>query len=601
MSSVDLDAKAPPFDLLTPPQLAQLQKATDLVYFARGERPLACEQPSPAVYVIYRGRMQAVRPGDEAEERLADYGPGDLLGAFAVMMGKARFTYEALEQTLCFAIDAAAFRAVQRDNPRFAAWFLEGLSAKRQLLAAKDRPDELAETMLTRIGDAQLAPALTLTSLNTLREARAGMKQLAVSCAVVDDPGQPLGIVTRTDLLDALALHDRQPDEPIGDLVRRPLLSVRPDEVLFQALVSMTENQVERVVVLDGDGVRGTLGMAEVLSHYSSHSHLIGLQLARASSVEGVRAAALRMTALVRSLHAQGARISFLTELVSALNGRVLQRLWELVVPAPYRDSICLLVLGSEGRREQILKTDQDNALILPEGLEWPELQPVMEALGRELEACGWPPCPGGVMVRNAAWRHSLSGWREHLSKWSHSTEPAAMLDFAITLDARPVAGDPSLFEGLRPAFQEAARNDVVLHHFAAGTLAFSTPLTLFGHLKAGEHGTDIKKGGVFPLVHGLRALALRHGVSDRNSFRRAEGIAAAGGMSSELARDVQQALSVFLRLRLGQQIERARRHEAPDNFLRVDELRRLDRELLRDALGVVDSFKALIRRSFHL
>jgi CBS domain-containing protein len=204
-------------------------------------------------------------------------------------------------------------------------------------------------------------------------------------------------------------------------------------------------------------------------------------------------------------------------------------------------------------------------------------------------------------MVRNPAWRHTVAGWRSHLQQWSHSTDPRAMLDFAITLDARPVAGDSGLFDSVRTTFMEAARNDVVLHHFAAAALAFHTPLTLFGHLKAGERGTDIKKGGVFPLVHGLRALALRHGVTDRNSFQRAENIAAAGGMSVELARDVQQALSVFMRLRLGQQLQGARRGEPPDNYLRVTELRRLDRELLRDALGVVDAFKGLLKRSFHL
>jgi CBS domain-containing protein len=572
-----------------------------MVYFARGERPLQAGHASPAVYVIYRGRMQALRSAGAEEERLAEYGPGDLIGAFAVLMQRARFTYEALEQTLCLAIDAAAFLAVQADNPRFAAWFHEGLSAKRQLLAAQDRPGELAETMLTRVADAQLAPALQLPAETSLREARTQMKRLGVSCVLVDDGVAGLGIVTRTDLLDALALDGRSPADSIAHLVRRPLVAVRRDEVLFQALVSMTEHVVERVVVLDGDTPMGTLGMAEVLSHYSSHSHLIGLQLARANRVEDVRAAALRMTDLVRSLHAQGARISFLTELVSALNGRVLQRLWELLLPAPYREQICLLVLGSEGRREQILKTDQDNALILPDGMDWPELEPHMRAFGDELQACGWPPCPGGVMVRNPAWRHSLAGWREHLQQWSRSTDPRAMLDLAITLDARPVAGDEGLFERLRPLFMAVAGNDIVLHHFAAAALAFHTPLTLFGNLKAGEQGTDIKKGGVFPLVHGLRALALRHGVPDRNSFRRAEGIAAAGGMSSDLARDVQQALSVFLRLRLTQQIEAARRGEQPDNYLRVAELRRLDRELLRDALGVVDAFKALLKRSFHL
>jgi CBS domain-containing protein len=224
-----------------------------------------------------------------------------------------------------------------------------------------------------------------------------------------------------------------------------------------------------------------------------------------------------------------------------------------------------------------------------------------MQAFSAELQACGWPPCPGGVMVNNPEWRHGVSAWADRLQRWSRSTDPKAMLDFAIALDARPVAGDARLFDELRPALMQAGRNDVVLHHFAAAALAFHTPLSLFGNVKAGEHGTDIKKGGVFPLVHGLRALALRHSVPVRNSFRRAVAIAAAGGMSTEPARDVQQALSVFLRLRLSHQIESARRGEPPDNFLRVGELRRLDRELLRDALAVVDSFKAHLKRSFHL
>jgi CBS domain-containing protein len=601
MSTLDLDPTQPPFNLLEPAELARLQKSTDLVYFARGERPLTVGEPSKSVFVIWRGRMQAVRAGDGGEERLGEYGPGDILGAFAVMMGQARFTYEALEQTLCFAIDAEAFARAQQVNARFAAWFLEGLTAKRQFAMAQERPSELAETMLTRVADAQLAPALMLTPQATLREARMGMKRLAVSCALVEEVGRELGIVTRTDLLDALALHGMGPEDAVAPLVRRPLLSVRPDEVLFQALVSMTEHHVERVVVADGDTVLGTVGMAEVLSHYSSHSHLIGLQLQRAQSVQEVHSAARRMTDLVRSLNAQGARMSFLTELVSALNGRVMQRLWELVVPEPLRSHACLLVLGSEGRREQIMKTDQDNALILPDGFEESGLESAMQAFGTELQACGWPPCPGGVMVTNPEWRHGLSDWQARLARWARSTDPKALLDFAIALDARPVAGDTALFESLRPALLAAGSNDIALHHFAGAALAFHTPLTLFGNLKAGEQGTDVKKGGVFPLVHGLRALALKHGVADRNSFRRAEGIAAAGGMSNELSRDVQQALAVFLRLRLAHQIESTRRGEPPDNYLRPAELRRLDRELLRDALGVVDSFKAHLKREFHL
>ena len=598
----DLDLSAPPFDLLDAAQLARLQRGVDLVYFEVGARPLTHDAGSDSVYVIHRGRMQALRDGiDGAEERLAEYGPGDVLGAFAVLIGRARFTYEAVEQTLALAIPAADFSRVLDDNPRFKAWFLEGLGAKRQMLADKAGSSDLAELMLTRVADAELAPAVRLPVDTSLSEARRAMKQQRVSCVLVDDGSADPGIVTRTDLLDALALDLRAPDSTLAPLVHRPLIGIRHDAVLFQALVTMTEHHVERVVVFEHGEPVGTLGLAEVLSHYSSHSHLIGMQLARAQTAAEVQAAAQRLNALIRTLHAQGARMSFLMELVSALNGRVLSRLFELAVPERYRQRLCLLVLGSEGRREQIIRTDQDNALVIDEALDWPELPEAMADLSRHIEGCGWPPCPGGVMVVNPHWRMRAGEWRERIRAWSHGSDPRAMLDFAIAFDARPVAGNESLYAAIQPAFAEAARNDIVLHHFARAALEFHTPLTLFGQVRAGDHGTDIKKGGVFPLVHGLRALALRHGIGERNSFRRCDGLIAAGAISATLGRDVQQALAVFMRLRLAQQLEAVRSGQAPDNFLRVAELRRLDRELLRDALAVVDEFKALLKRSFHL
>lgn len=601
--SVDLDYRQRPFDLLDPDERARLGRSLDLVLVRAGDCLLEEGAASEAVYVIHEGRVRAVRTRDGRQERLGEYAQGDVLGAFAVMMGHARYRYEAVEDSLCFAIAAPAFRAVLEHNTRFAAWFLEGLSVKRRLLAEQERSSDLAELMLARAGDAQLAPAVTVAAGDSLADVRRAMKAQAVSCVLVapeaGDAGP--GIATRTDLLDALALGGMAPSDALRPLVRRPLIGMQAHEVLFQALVTMTERHVERLVVFDGEHPLGTLGMAEVLSHYSSHSHLIGLELARAATPEAVRDAALRMTALVRTLHAQGARMSFLSELVSALNSRIMARLFELLVPEEVRPRVCLLVLGSEGRREQIVKTDQDNALVLAPDLHWPGLDATMAEFSRWMVACGYPPCPGRIMVDNPQWRGTPQQWRERADGWGRSTDPEALMALAIALDARPVAGDEALFEAFRPALYAAARNDVVLHHLARAAIEFHPALTVFGRIRTGGQGTDIKKGGVFPLVHGLRVLALRYEVRDRNSFRRAEAVVAAGGMSAALGRDVQQALAVFLRMRLGRQLEVIRQGEPPDNHLHVDALRRLDRELLRDALAVVDEFKGLLTRTFHL
>lgn len=600
-----LDFDHPPLSLLDPGQRRAFDRACDIVLFETGERPLTAGDASEAVYFVIKGQAQALQVSAAGERPLADYGPGDVLGAFAVIQGEARFTYVVREDLLCHAVDADVFRQALADNDRFAAWFNEGLSAKRSLWQRGAQHEVANAVMLTRVADARLAPAVWLHPQSSLREARLAMKRRGVSCVLVGEgEATEPGILTRTDLLDALALSGAGPDDPLAPWVQRPLISVDGSEVLFQSLVVMTERHIERVVVrdkADRDRIRGTLGIGEVLSHFSSQSHLIGLELARADSLEAVQQASRRVPELVRVLHAQGARMSYLMEMVSALNTRLFRRLFELLVPTPWQAGCCVLVLGSEGRREQILRTDQDNALIHPAGLDAAELAAVSERFSKALIGCGFPPCPGGVMLRNVQWRGDIERWRDRIAQLVGSTDPRRLMDLAILLDARCVAGDESLFEQLSPQLFDAARNDIVLHHFVTAALAFDTPLTLFGRLRAAEQRLDIKKGGIFPLVQGLRALAMRERLTLRNSFERAAALTRAGVLSASLGRDVQQAMAIFQRLRLGQQLESLRRGEEADNLLRLDALRRLDRELLRDAIAVVDAFKQALRQQFRL
>lgn len=599
--SATLDYSQPPLSLLDAEQRARFDRACDIAYFPAGSRVLQQGEPSLAVYWVIKGHLRALRRDERGEEFLADYGQGDVLGAFAVILGAARFSYEVVEDTLCHAVDAAEFQRALGANPAFAAWFQGGLAAKRQAIGQQRQDSDLAETMLTRVADAQLAPAVRLPASASLRAAREAMKRATVSCVVVEEPGSEPGILTRTDVLDALALEGADREAAIAPWVRRPLVSVGPRDVLFQALVRMTEHHVERVVVQDQGELLGTLGMSEVLSHYSSHSHLIGLQLARATRVDEIVTAARRVPALLRVLQAQGARMSYLMELVSALNTRILGALYRLLVPEPLQSQACLLVLGSEGRREQIMRSDQDNALLLRDGVDAAPFVGPMQALSEALLACGWPPCAGGVMVNNPHWRGSAVQWEQRVAELARSSDPAKLIDLAILLDGRAVAGDQTLLEPLRPRLWASARNDIVLHHFAQAAVAFATPLTLFGRLRAEDRRLEIKKGGVFPIVHGLRALALKHQVMHRNSFDRAEALASAGALDPELARDVQQALAVFMRLRLARQLEAEKAGEPIDNWLPLDALRHLDRELLRDALAVVDRFKRQLRLQFHL
>lgn len=603
METLDgLDLDSPPFDLLDQAARERLQSAVDVGFFPAGTRLIEQGQPSGHAFVVLKGRVDASDERDGTSQRFADYGPGDVFGAFAVIMGRARHTYTAAEDTLCHLIPAGLFQKLIAENPRFAAFFHEGLSVKRKLLAEQHSGSELTRLMLTRVRDAQLAPAVEVPATTGIAEAAARLKQEKVDCLVVAAThAQPRGIVTRTDLLEAVALDGLALDTPVGDLASRPLVSVRAEEVLFQALVTMTEKHIERVAVHEGDRVVGTLGMAEVLAHYASNSHLISLRLARAQGLDDIAEAASRMTALVRTLHAQGARMSYLMEMVSALNSRIMGQVFQAVVPPEQRDKVCLLVMGSEGRREQILKTDQDNALVLADDLDWPGLDAAMERFSEALGRVGYPPCPGKVMVNNAYWRMSQAQWRRRIDTWRRDSSGQTVLDLSIALDARPIAGNAALFEPVKEAMMALGQDHVLMRFMAESALGFGTPLTLFGKVRTDQGRADLKKGGVFPLVHGVRTLALTHGVRRNSSFDRLAELGAKGVLSAEMTRDVTQALAVFQRLRLAQQLADDEAGLPIGNSVDVRGMRKLDRELLRDALRVVNAFKDRLREVFKL
>jgi len=596
----EFDFSVPPFDLLTREQAVALGRRIDIGFEPEGACILEAGTSSNFLYMILKGHVAALDARQDGAEAdiFAEYGAGDLFGSMACLTGESRHRYEALEDTLLWTIPADAFRDAVESNGRFAAYFLESLSRKASLLPSTETSSDLGELMLTRVGEAVLAEAVIVPAGTPISEATRRMRDRRVDCLFVDTPSG-LGIVTRTDLLESIALEGRSLEDDVASLASTPIVSCDSQQPLFQALVAMTRHRIERVAVRTRGQLIGTLGLAEVLSHYSSHSHIVGLRVARARTREELADAALGLTPLVRTLHATGARMRQLGELVSALNSRILSRLYEITLPEELQDRCCLLVLGSEGRSEQILKTDQDNALILGEGVTDAEVADYATRLSEGLKALGYPPCPGGVMVSNPEWRGTVPQWEAFVEKLVSSVSPQSQLDTAILIDAQPVAGDLALFEPLREALAKLGRNQIWLHHFVRPAIEFRTPLTMrtpFGR----DPQVDIKRGGIFPVVHGLRVLAVEYGLERTNSFERAAELGERGVLSDSLTADLQQALAVMLRLRLGQQLESTQEGVVPDNRIDFGKLRRLDRDLLRDALRVVREFQDFLASHYR-
>jgi CBS domain-containing protein len=261
-------------------------------------------------------------------------------------------------------------------------------------------------------------------------------------------------------------------------------------------------------------------------------------------------------------------------------------------------------VMGSEGRGEQLIKTDQDNALLLRDGFEAEGLAEIAGRFNAALAELGYPPCPGQIMLTNPLWRGSVSRFRETLREWVYGHDAEAPMHLAIFFDAAPVAGDASLLHDARDFLDRIlAGSDAFLARFAAAADQFDDAPSWWTRLttRADDQALDLKKLGTFPIVHGMRALALRHGVRESGTAERIRALVALRQLDEPLGRDLLEALHYLMGLKLRQQLRQRAAGEAPGNLVRPSDLSTMDRDQLKDAMAIVNRLRALLRQRFRL
>ena len=277
-----------------------------------------------------------------------------------------------------------------------------------------------------------------------------------------------------------------------------------------------------------------------------------------------------------------------------------------MIAPPELVENSCLFVMGSEGRGEQLLKTDQDNALVLRDGYVPPaDLQRIVTRFSDALAAFGYPPCPGGIMLSRPEWCMTASDFARRIREWLILPSPEGLMHLAIFFDAHAVCGDVALLKQLRRALLElTVDNDAVLGRFAAAVEAFSAApgwrdrLLGFGD---SDPVLDVKKEGIFPIVHGVRSLALAHRILDETgTVPRLEALVRAGALDAHMAAELGDSLHFLMMLRLKAGLAEIDAHQPVSSDVHLARLSSLERDLLKDALSTVKRFKALLRQRWR-
>src|SRR5688572_1900087 len=572
----------PPFDEMEPGALEFLARHLELAYYARGA--LIVGPQSGTVERLYIVKQGAVRGSGGAADVLL--GPGECFPLGALAGGRATlYTYRAEKDAFCWELGAPRYRELVERSPRFRAF------SHRHLVQLVERAQralraQAAESALDTAG--MLAPLRSVLrrapvmcdERTTLGEAIARMHAEGVgSIVVVDSREVPVGIFTTVDVLATAAAQVPHSAAIVQRMTARPF-ALEEDATLADAALAMARHGFRHVVVTRDGKLAGVVSERDLFALQSLGLRRTSKRIRGALQLEQLAAAAGDIRRLARHLLAQGVDAGPLTEMVSALNDTLTRRVIELAQARhPLSGAWCWLALGSEGRMEQTLVTDQDNALIVDGAKE--SFLAFADQVNRDLDACGFPLCKGDIMARNPRWCLTPQQWRAVFDGWVRNNDPQALLNASIFFDFRPLAGDARLAGSLRDAvLVQTKANRAFCRALAQAALETRPPLGLFAELA--DQQIDLKALGARPFDDAARVLALAAGSRET---------ATAARLRAENERQAPEAFHFIQTLRL--RFER--------NHLRRDELSEIERRVLKAAFRQAALLQARVRLDFGL
>jgi len=597
------DTANPPFDRLKHQEGEELRARLDIGYFAPEEVIIPKGGPSDWLHVIIKGSVE-VRDGNAIPTVL---GPKDSFDSRALVHGGAGEDFVAIEETLCHLIPRRIVLDLIHRNPAFAAFFYADVSRKLDAFARQRKAEGMDSVLRTRVRDVRYRAAVFVDGSISIEQAGHCMRENDINALFVRD-GRRIGVVTGMNLSKAVVLFRRPLDTPVREASRFDVVSVGVNDFMFEALLLMTKHDKRRLAIRSNGDYVGFLEDIDILGLFAGNSQLIPGRIERARSIDDLAAAARDIEAQVERLHRQGVKVDVIAEMTSDLNRRLFKRVFEITAPPTIYEAGCLLLMGSEGRGEQTVRTDQDNAILLDREVSASDLDRFREAFSGALDGFGFPPCPGNVMVRNPVWSQSLDGFIRQLKAWVLHGDAEAVMNIAIFLDAEAVAGHTDILARAKEALFHLMRDEAVrLARFASLIETFATPnlgvlTTIMASVGAGPEAIDIKKAGTFPIVHGVRTLAIDKGIFETSTSDRIEALVKAGSLEAAFGRELVSALHVFMEFRLRSQLRALHAGEfGSEAVLRLDEITTVERDILRDALRVGRHFRDLIRSHYNL
>jgi CBS domain-containing protein len=589
---------------LDPEALAAIKAAARVVEFPPHTRLVAEGEPAPDWYcIIESGGVQVSRVNLEADEILDSLTAGDVFDPGTPGL-PAACSASTREPTRCVLVPQSV------------------VARHRGALGTSPATIYRAELALfvRRVGDLVKGSPVSCGPEASVAEAAQLMTGRGVgSVIVIAGDGAPLGIVTDRDLRVNVVAQGLASHTPVRAIMSSPLLSVDQARPAFDALLEMTRRGIHHMGVVSGGRLEGVVSSHDIIMLHGTHPVGLVRDIEGQGTLDGLAESAPRVQGVIKWLAEAGAGAFDIGRIVAELNDRLVGRALELNLAVLEADGhgppplpFTWLAAGSEGRREQTLKTDQDNGLV------YADPPPAMRdaaagyfarlagIMGETLIRLGFPPCTGGFMASNPPWCQPDSIWRRYFTGWMETQEPEQVLHASLFFDLRPVAGDEAVGRALWEWVCERAPSQrLFLGYMAKAALQRHVPLGLFGGFIVERAGSrkdtlDLKARGVFPVTQAMRVCALSQGLRETNTLERLLVSGREGLFSSREVDDLRDAHEVIARLRLTHQLACLDEGAPPDNFINPETLGKADRLLLKEAFKTIGWLQRWIEDRFQ-
>jgi len=596
-----------PFENLSKNQLEEFANALDIVYLKKDEIIQKQGEAPKFLYFMIKGLVQEKLDDDV----LSIYSNGEFFDPISLIENYSKHSFVTAQESICYILPRDIFIKILHENSNLESYFFQSISQKLNANINNEKNKELANIMVAKVKDARVHRAVIVPYNTTIYEAVKTIKKEKVPTLLLEDEKGEIHIVTDSDFREKVILNRMDFDDIVGKISNNGLVYVNENDFLFNAQLLMSKHGLKRMVVKnDEDKIVGIIDQISLSSFFATHTFSVSNEIDKAETIEELKKACQSFTKIIKSLNAKGVKIDFISKLINQLNRKVMDKLYKKLAPEGLIGKSCLVVMGSEGRGEQVLKTDQDNALIISDDcrVSSEDILKFTHEYTETLVDFGFPRCEGNIMVSNPYWCRTYSDFKDTIFDWITKPSGDNFMNLAIFYDAVSVSGDRALLIELKEyIFKIGSTSKTFYMHFAKIIMDFNVPLGFFDGFvfdsKDKEHKNeiDIKKGGIFILVQSIRTLSLEHKLMRTNTLKRIQELKELGEFDSEFASELTEAFNFLCTIKLKSNLEKLDAGEKIDNYINPDNLNTMEKDLLKDSFKIVNKLKKKLEHHYKL